>query len=244
MNDYGYIGKRYILSFILIFGLLLLFLFVFFYFNIYLVIVTLSVIFICLLILIFSNKEKKVIEDSVLDEEVLEDKIQERDGDFSLDLFKVYIKDVLELISKGYSNNTTSYLTNFVGKDLIEEINKNINTYKENDYTRMITSINIRDSKLVDYYIQSGYEYFQVEASISKVDCEVQNGVVISGAPSNGKFMDYNLLLCRTIKEYTPNTIEKCPICGSNNMSEGKCLNCSSLVINEDGFYLIKINQL
>ena len=94
----------------------------------------------------------------------------------------------------------------------------------------MITSINVRDCKLVNYYISSGYEYFEVEASISKVDCSVQSGVVISGDQTNGKFLDYNLVFCRNVKEYTPVDVLNCPNCGApiTTLGEKYCRYCNT----------------
>ena len=248
-DEYGFVNRKYILSFISIFCLLLLFLLIFFYFNIYLVILLLVIIVICVVIYFVTKNSDKDIEDdnyeTIEEEDILEDKVQQRDESFNLESFYVYVKDVIDLVARSYSKNNISFLNNFLGKDLINEIKTNINTYTQDGYTRMITSINVRDCKLVNYYVSSGYEYFEVEASISKVDCSVQNGVVISGASTNGKFYDYNLVLCRSVKEYTPVDVINCPNCGSDNthFNGGKCMNCGQIVSNLDGFYLIKFDE-
>ena len=248
-DEYGYVDKKYILSFISIFCLLVLFLLIFFYFNLYLVLLLVGIIFVCIIIyFVTSRSNKDDVEDSydtIDDEDILEDKIQDHDEDFSLDAFYVYVKDVIDLVARSYSKSNISFLNNFLGKDLINEISYKINSCLQDGYTRMITSVNVRDCKLVNYYISAGYEYYEVEASISKVDCSVQSGVVISGESTNGKFYDYNLVFCRNIKEYTPVNVVNCPNCGSDNshFNSGKCMNCGQLVSNLDGFYLIKFDE-
>ena len=47
MNEDGYVNKRYILSFIGVFFLLLLFILAFFYFNIYIALIIFGVIILC-----------------------------------------------------------------------------------------------------------------------------------------------------------------------------------------------------
>ena len=248
-DDYGFIDRKYILSFISIFCLLVLFLLIFFYFNIYLVILLLVIIAICVVIYFVTKDSDREIEDddyeAVEEEDIIEDKVQAKDASFSLESFYVYVKDIVDLIGRSYSKNNVSFLNNFLGKDLIREIKTNIDNYTQDGYTRMITSINVRDCKLVNYYVSAGYEYFEVEASISKVDCSVQNGVVISGESTNGKFYDYNLVFCRSVKEYTPVDVLNCPNCGSDNthFNSGKCMNCGQIVSNIDGFYLIKFDE-
>ena len=247
-DEYGYVNIRYLLSFIAIFCLLVLFLLVFFYFNIYLVVLLLVIITVCIIIYFATRDKTKELEDGyeeIEEEDILEDKIQDRDESFSLESFYVYVKDVIDLVGRSYSKNNVGFLSNFLGKDLINKIKTNIDTYKQDGYTRMITSINVRDCKLVNYYVSAGYEYLEVEASISKVDCSVQNGVVISGEHSNGKFLDYYLVFCRSIKEYTAVDVLNCPNCGSDssNFNGGKCMNCGQIVVNQDGFYLIKFDE-
>ena len=248
-DEYGYVNKRYILSFISIFCLLLLFLLVFFYFNIYLVLVLVAIILVCVVIYFVTSRDNKdEVEDNydtIEDEEILEDKIQDHDEDFTIEAFYVYVKAVIDLVGRSYSKSNVSFLNNFLGKDLINDIKTKIDTYIQDGYTRMITSINVRDCKLINYYISAGYEYYEIEASISKVDCTVQSGVVISGASTNGKFYDYNLVFCRSVKEYTPVDVLNCPNCGSDNshFNSGKCMNCGQLVTNVDGFYLIKFDE-
>jgi len=248
-DDYGFIDRKYILSFISIFCLLVLFLLIFFYFNIYLVILLLVIIAICVVIYFVTKDSDREIEEddyeAVEEEDIIEDKVQAKDAGFSLESFYVYVKDIVDLIGRSYSKNNVGFLNNFLGKDLIREIKTNIDNYTQDGYTRMITSINVRDCKLVNYYVSAGYEYFEVEASISKVDCSVQNGVVISGESTNGKFYDYNLVFCRSVKEYTPVDVLNCPNCGSDNthFNSGKCMNCGQIVSNIDGFYLIKFDE-
>ena len=247
-DEYGYVNKKYIISFIAVFILLLLFLLVFFYFNLILVIILGVIILGCIIAyFVTSNDKKNVVDDNYdsIEEELLEDKIQEHNEDFTLESFYVYVKQVVDLVCRSYSKNNTSFLSNFLGKDLIAEIKNNIINYTKDGYTRMITGLNVRDCKLVNYYISSGYEYFEVEVSISKIDCSVQNGVVISGDNNNGEFIDYNLVFCRSVNEYTPVDVLNCPGCGSDNsnFNNGVCLNCGQLVSNIDGYYLIKFDE-
>ena len=249
MNDVGYINKRYLFSFIAIFCLLLLFLIIFFYFNIILVLILIAIILISSIVYFIvrnNNEDLYDTEDMVEDEDILEDKIQERDEKFTLELFYVYVKDVIDLISRSYSKKNISFLDNFLGNDLKNSIKEKIDSYTSSGYIRMITGINYRDCKLTDYYISSGYEYFEVDASISKIDCSVQSGVVISGEKTNGKFLDYHLVFCRSLKEYTPVNVVNCSGCGSDSshFNQGKCLNCGQIVVNMDGIYLIKFDEV
>lgn len=249
IDDSGFVHRKYILSFITIFCLLLLFLLVFFYFNIILVTVLIGIIIVCVVVYFITFRDKKnIVEDnydSIEEEELLEDKVQEIDEDFTLESFYVYVKQVVDLVCRSYSKNNVSFLGNFLGKDLIGEINNNINNYTKDGYNRTITGLNVRDCELVNYYISSGYEYFEVEASISKIDCSIQSGVVISGDNNNGKFVDYNLVFCRSLKKEVPVDVINCPGCGSDNthFNNGTCLNCGQLVSNLDGFYLIKFDN-
>ena len=249
MDDFGYVSKRYILTFIAIICLLIIFLLIFFYFNIYLVMVLVGIIIICSIIY-FMTREKEVEieedeEDMYDDEELIEDSIQEHDEKFSLELFYVYVRDVVDLVCRSYSRNNIGFLNNFLGKDLINEIKNKMDSYNSSGYTRMITGLNIRDCKLYNNYISSGYEYFEVKASISKIDCSVQSGVVISGDKNNGKFLDYKLVFCRKVKDYSPVNVINCPSCGSDNskFNDGKCMNCGQLVSNLDGYYLISFDE-
>lgn len=246
MGEDGYVNKKYIFSFIAIFCLLLLFLLVFFYFNLYLVLLVVGVIIICIIIYIINGSSNKVEdEDYVEQDDVIAEKIIDRDEDFSLEIFYVYVKDVIDLVARSYSRNNVSYLSNFVGKDLIEEIKTKMESYSSSGSTRMITGVNVRDCKLTNYYRSSGFDYYELDTTISKIDCSVQNGVVISGDKDNGKFLDYKVVLCKKVGDYTPTNVVNCPGCGtnSNNFNGGKCLNCGQLVVNSDGYYLIKLDE-
>ena len=247
-DENGFISKRYVISFIIIFCLLSLLLLIFFYFNIILVAIIVGVIITCIVIYFVTiNANKYDVDDDgyVEDEEVLESKVQENDENFTLDSFYVYVKDTVNLVCRSYSKNNFVFLDNFLGKDLINEIKTNIINYNKEGYSRKITGVNVRDCKLVNYYKSGGYEYFEVDVSISKIDCVVQNGVVVSGDSNNGIFLDYNLVYCRSLKEYIPVDVLNCPVCGSNksNFNDGKCLKCGQIVSNLDGFYLIKFDD-
>jgi len=249
MNEEGYVNKRFIFSFIGVFLLLLLFLLIFFYFNIYLVFLVLGIIVIFSIIYLVgrtSNKEDdEDDEDFIEQDDIIAEKIRDRYEDFSLELFYVYVKDVIDLVAKAYSRNSIGLLNNFVGKDLIGEIKTKIESYNSSGCIRMITGVNMRDCKLTNYYRSSGFDYFELVVSLSKVDCSVQNGVVISGDKNNGNFLDYKVVVCRKVGDYTPTNVVNCPICGTNNsnFSCGKCLNCGYLVVNLEGYYLIKLEN-
>lgn len=249
MNEDGYVNKRYILSFIGVFFLLLLFILAFFYFNIYIALIIFGVIIFCTCLYLIGNfstkSEDEEEEDFVEQDDVIAEKIRDRFEDFSLELFYVYVRDVIDLLARSYSRNNIGYLNNFVGKDLIEEIKTKMESYASSGCTRMITGVNVRDCKLTNYYRASGFDYFELDTTISKIDCSVQNGVVINGDKDNGKFLDYKVVICRKVGDYTPTNVVNCPSCGtnSNNFNSGKCLNCGQLVVNLDGYYLIKLDE-
>ena len=247
MNEDGYVNKRYILSFIGVFFLLLLFILAFFYFNIYIALIIFGVIIFCSCLYLignFSTESEEEEEDFVEQDDVIAEKIRDKFEDFSLELFYVYVRDVIDLVARSYSRNNIGYLNNFVGKDLIEEIKTKMESYASSGCTRMITGVNVRDCKLTNYYRASGFDYFELDTTISKIDCSVQNGVVINGDKDNGKFLDYKVVICRKVGDYTPTNVVNCPGCGtSNNFNGGKCLNCGQLVVNLDGYYLIKLDE-
>ena len=96
MNEDGYVNKRYILSFIGVFFLLLLFILAFFYFNIYIALIIFGVIIFCSCLYLignFSAKSEEEEEDFVEQDDVIAEKIRDRFEDFSLELFYVYVKD-------------------------------------------------------------------------------------------------------------------------------------------------------
>ena len=72
-----------------------------------------------------------------------------------------------------------------------DAIKTKMESYASSGCTRMITGVNVRDCKLTNYYRASGFDYFELDTTISKIDCSVQNGVVINGDKDNGKFLDY-----------------------------------------------------
>ena len=51
-------------------------------------------------------------------------------------------------------------------------------------------------------------------------------------------------VFCKKGNSYEPVFVDKCPCCGSSKdkFSGSKCTSCGNIVVNMDGFYLIKMD--
>ena len=181
---------------------------------------------------------KKTIRKNKRINNMMINKIKERDENFDFEIFKKIIKSYLINISLSLLKCNSSRLMSIETESMFENDSALINKFFTEDLATVESFEKIENISLVDYKIINGFEHIYCKARVATRKITV--------IPSKNKIVKVDELytLCwkyidvlRSTKILSNNdlkNINKCPNCGSeleiNNL--GRCIYCRSYIIN------------
>jgi len=158
-------------------------------------------------------------------------------------MFKTKIDNIFVKVYTSIMKQNLEDVSHFIGEELEEELQTKINNLKNQNKRQMYDELNVKDTRILNRYIEEDKEVVEVELISRYMDyiIDIDTGDLLSGDDTRRIEKTNILRFEKKLDTKEIGIVRKCPGCGvsiSVNTS-GKCDYCGATFNQEDYDYIL-----
>jgi len=158
-------------------------------------------------------------------------------------MFKTKVDNIFVKVYTSIMKQNLEDVSHFIGDSLEEELQTKINNLKSQNKRQMYDELNVKDTRILNRYIEEDKEIVEVELISRYMDyiIDIDTGDLLSGDDTRRKEKTNILRFEKKLDTKEIGIVRKCPGCGvsiSVNTS-GKCDYCGATFNQEDYDYIL-----
>ena len=163
--------------------------------------------------------------------------------EFNEAMFKTKVDNIFVKVYTSIMKQNLEDVSHFIGDTLEEELQTKINNLKSQNKRQMYDELNVKDTRILNRYIEDDKEIVEVELISRYMDyiIDIDTGDLLSGDDTRRIEKTNILRFEKKLDTKEIGIVRKCPGCGvsiSVNTS-GKCDYCGATFNQEDYDYIL-----
>ena len=170
------------------------------------------------------------------------EKITENDTNFNEALFLSKVDHIFIMILDAILENDMISVKHYLSDNVYNKFNDLVNTYKEKGLTRIFDEMNVKETKILDSYIQDNKINIEINLTSRYMDYFVdENGNFVSGNNQSRIEKEHRIIFSKNINAKKLQEARRCTSCGRtldiNNT--GVCPYCKQVIDMSKYDYII-----
>ena len=170
------------------------------------------------------------------------EKITENDTNFNEALFLSKVDHIFIMILDAILENDMISVKHYLSDNVYNKFNDLVNTYKEKGLTRIFDEMNVKETKILDSYIQDNKINIEINLTSRYMDYFVdENGNFVSGNNQRRIEKEHRIIFYKNINAKKLQEARRCTSCGRtldiNNT--GVCPYCKQVIDMSKYDYII-----